>query len=307
LVTIENHEKYIALLDILGKECDSVCLVDPLNLGYDPDHIPISVISLKPYLIDTERVYMWPGTEMEYEREEDKAIMYRYRCCEESMGILKKYDSFYDIEADIDVSFFVQDRCIFYTISHETMLFADEDFVKDTFKDCMAPYIPNAFDRIIYCESGFMSMIKMQLVTIENHEKYIALLDILGKECDSVCLVDPLNSGYDPDRIPISVISLNPYLIDTERVYMWPGTEMGYEREEDKAIMYRYRCCEESMDVLKKYDSFYDIEADIDISFFVQDRCVFHTITDETMLFADEDFIAKNRDKNVITIFNEGT
>jgi len=135
---VNNVEKedFIKMLDFLAKECDTFCLVEPnVDFPESTNELPDIKKSLSQYLKEENRVTVWPGTRIKVRRESQKAIQHIYRCCPNSIEKLKKFSSFFDIEDQIDISFFHGDKCVLFTISHEGILMVDLNFWQDFFNN----------------------------------------------------------------------------------------------------------------------------------------------------------------------------
>lgn len=124
---------YQKLLHLLLKESTTFCLVDSMidnNADFDEDgflvELPCSKEALKPYYVNRKKVKKWPGTI----KNSKKAELHTYKTCKNSIDYLKNFNSFFDIEDQIDISFFYKESCIFYTISHEELCYIKNDLLK---------------------------------------------------------------------------------------------------------------------------------------------------------------------------------
>ncbi|MDR1540407.1 MAG: hypothetical protein LBU32_20895 [Clostridiales bacterium] len=130
-----NALEFYEALDYLAINCDTFSLVDSniFRSGFSV-HLPPIKKRLTYYLIDRKRVVSWAGTQILVRYENKKPIEHVYSCCKDSTQILKKYyKSFFDIEYQMDISFFKSNQCVLFTISHESILMVDLDFWKDFF------------------------------------------------------------------------------------------------------------------------------------------------------------------------------
>ena len=91
--------------------------------------------ALTEHLTKEMKVSTWPGTTSEFEKEEDRAVATFYVCNEKSISIFYKLDSFFQIENDIDISFFKDEECVLLTINHEDIMIIDLDFWGAFFDD----------------------------------------------------------------------------------------------------------------------------------------------------------------------------
>jgi hypothetical protein len=138
---VENidRETYIKVLNFLGKACNSFSLVEPIadSIGF-PKDLPEIKQNLTAYLREAKRVTSWAGTKIKVRGEREKAIEHVYRCCKNSVNMLTVYDSFFDIDDQIDIAFFKDDKCALFTTSHEMILMIDKNFWGDFFDntDC---------------------------------------------------------------------------------------------------------------------------------------------------------------------------
>ncbi len=62
-----------------------------------------------------------------------KAVEHTYKCCKNSLSVLRKFNSFFEIEDQMDISFYKENNCVFFTISHEDIAMVDLDIWKDFF------------------------------------------------------------------------------------------------------------------------------------------------------------------------------
>ncbi|MDR1019104.1 MAG: hypothetical protein LBM02_10440 [Lachnospiraceae bacterium] len=117
------------ILKFLEKNCSTFSLVEP-NIGYSdfPYELPNLKVDLQDYLRKSEKVTSWPGTKCKVAKGEEKPVLHNYECSRESIKYLKKYNSFWDIEEQMDIAFYKTFKCILYTISHEEMLVVDLAF-----------------------------------------------------------------------------------------------------------------------------------------------------------------------------------
>jgi hypothetical protein len=135
-----SREKYNAMLDRLAATCDTFALVEPIViLNEFPYKIPPTKNALSGYLIEKKCVLSWPGTWRPDEFIDDddmtKSIQHTYRCCPESVDELRGFSSFFDIEDQLDISFFDKGQCALCTVSHEGMFMIDLDFWGDFFEE----------------------------------------------------------------------------------------------------------------------------------------------------------------------------
>lgn len=139
-VTNIQKDTYIKMLNFLAKNCDTFSLVEPNgDLPGIPYELPDIKKSLNEYLKEQKWVASWAGTKIKVRSESQKAIQHTYRCCDNSVAKLIRFHSFFEIEDQMDISFFQADRCVLFTTSHESVLMIDLDFWKDFFDnaDCM--------------------------------------------------------------------------------------------------------------------------------------------------------------------------
>ena len=130
---------YIRMLNHLGKSCDSFHLVEPIGDSSEfPSDLPPVKQKLNEYLCEKRRVTSWAGTKIKVREEKRKAIEHIYRCCKSSVDKLLAYDSFFDIENQIDIAFLKENQCVIFTISHERIVMTEESFWGDFFDntDC---------------------------------------------------------------------------------------------------------------------------------------------------------------------------
>ncbi len=133
MYSIKNLQKdtYIFFLEQLKHKCDSFSLIEPIadSKGF-PLELPQLKRNLEAFLISKERVRTWPGTKIKIKDDRYAAISHKYRCCKASIDVLKKYSSFFEYDDQMDISFWENERCMLYTISHEEIIRIDFDYFK---------------------------------------------------------------------------------------------------------------------------------------------------------------------------------
>jgi hypothetical protein len=129
LIAAINKNDYDNLTNYLAQYCDSYALVEPHADSYDfPDELPPIKMQLEQYLISRKRIVSWPGTKMKVKYDREKAVEHIYRCCKNSMKVFNNYNSFFEIEWDIDAAFYKEKKCVLWMIAHEGMMFVDLNF-----------------------------------------------------------------------------------------------------------------------------------------------------------------------------------
>ena len=59
--------------------------------------------------------------------------MHIYEINDFCIDYLKKLGSFFELEEQIDISFFNNETCLCYTVSHENLCFVNKDFLNKYF------------------------------------------------------------------------------------------------------------------------------------------------------------------------------
>jgi hypothetical protein len=142
IISNVDRESYFKMLEHLERECDTFSLVD---INFHPDNVHPTKEALTEHLKNEMRVSSWPGTTRIFAKEEDRAIATFYTCNVKSVSILYKFDSFYQIENDMDISFFKNEVCVVLAINHERIMIVDLDFWGTFFDemDCQLCEIDN--------------------------------------------------------------------------------------------------------------------------------------------------------------------
>lgn len=129
-IDVYNEKEYRKLIKILSDICEYFKLVVPVEL----DEIPSIISNLKSECIDEGYTNTWPGTKVSRGRRKNFKE-YKFSISNKSMDILKSYGSFIKDDNDayisfdgyqIDISFYKDDNCVFYTTAHEGICMIDE-------------------------------------------------------------------------------------------------------------------------------------------------------------------------------------
>lgn len=123
-----KEDSFGKLLDYLEKNSDSFCLVNPFiyfDKQFSEKCLSNTEQILMDYCIGRKWVKKWPGTKTSH-----KVLMSTYAMRNFCMKYFKKLGSFFAIENDIDISFFYNDECLCFCISHENMLFVRKSILK---------------------------------------------------------------------------------------------------------------------------------------------------------------------------------
>lgn len=124
-----------------------------------------------------------------------------------------------------------------------------------------------------------------------NKERYDKMLDYVCKSCEMFYLVEPIvNCENFPEELPSPKDKLVDYLKERKRVTSWAGTKIKVRDKKREAVEHCYRCCKNSVDKLRSYESFFDYDNQMDIAFFKDNQCVLFAIAHEEILMVDMDF-----------------
>ncbi len=123
-----KEDSFGKLLEYLEENCDSFYLVNQY-IYFDKHFSEKSLSNTEQILIDycvgRKWVKKWPGTKTSH-----KVLMSTYVMSDFCMKYFKKLGSFFAIEDEIDISFFHNDECLCFSISHENMLFVCKSILK---------------------------------------------------------------------------------------------------------------------------------------------------------------------------------
>ncbi len=128
-ITIKK-EIFNRMLNLIENQCSYFELVEP-NIPYMREAYKLPTIKklLQEYCIEEKAVTEWNGTAVDLEQNENAPIQHRYKCCPQSINYLRKYKNIFDIEDQMDISFYTTDgTVILFTISHENICVCDMDF-----------------------------------------------------------------------------------------------------------------------------------------------------------------------------------
>lgn len=129
-IDIINEKEYRKLIKRLSEICEYFKLVVPVEL----DEISSIISNLKSEYIYEGYTNTWPGTKVSRGRRKNFKE-YKFSISDKSMDILKSYGSFIKDDNDayvsfdgyqIDISFYKNDNCVFYTTAHEGVCMIDE-------------------------------------------------------------------------------------------------------------------------------------------------------------------------------------
>ena len=120
---------YNELLNVLKKQCTSFNLVSP-NTHYrknlSEDVLSKSKKVLSSYCIFNKWVNKWPGT-----KSSKKVSLHAYKINDFCINYLKSLGSFFELEEQIDISFFNNETCLCYTVSHENVCFISRELLSE--------------------------------------------------------------------------------------------------------------------------------------------------------------------------------
>lgn len=140
---IKDKKQYLMLLKKLFEKCNSFKIVVPLNknfLNSNNNSIPLIIQKLLPYSINSENANTWPGTKLSRGQKKNYKV-YTFKICPQTFDIMKEYSNFFDAnienkieyytsfdeEIQLDISFFRDNNCIFYTTVHEGICMIEKE------------------------------------------------------------------------------------------------------------------------------------------------------------------------------------
>ena len=130
-----DHDSYELVLDYLLRQCDRFSLeIDVIYKNNQKTNWNEPQISAKlsPYFLEKRCV----ETESAWTRKNNSITtqfkeISLYRCCEESIAVLKEYENFLSIDDLLDICFFTKEKMILHIISHEDQYLIDPNFFAD--------------------------------------------------------------------------------------------------------------------------------------------------------------------------------
>lgn len=114
-------------------------------------------------------------------------------------------------------------------------------------------------------------------INIKNKKIYREILKILKDNCDVFALVNESIEDLG-NYIPPTISKLAETCIKEENVNRWPGNKSGRKRYTKR---YVHKVCKSSMDVLKQFSNFFEIEDQMDIAFYKDKECILYTVSHE--------------------------
>lgn len=131
IINLDKHI-YGKLLCALKERSTSFNLVSP-NTHFDKDNKNLlneyhneSIKTLSDYCLSSKWVKKWPGT-----KNSKKVACYTYKTDPFCIKYLHKFTSFFQLEEQMDISFFNGDTCLCYTISHEKLCYIRKNFFSE--------------------------------------------------------------------------------------------------------------------------------------------------------------------------------
>lgn len=172
-----DHYSYELVLEYLLRKCDRFSLEmeifsknnQKIN-GNEPQiYAKLLPCFLEKQSIETE---FSPADKNNIITRQCKEIS-RYRCCQESIAILKEYENFFDIDKRSDICFFTQEKMILQIISHEDQYLIYPNFFAD---------LPEFLERekTLFTKNRHRKEI--------DHETYLSLLQRYLTTCDRYTL-----------------------------------------------------------------------------------------------------------------------
>ena len=142
-IIIKDKKQYLIVLKKLFDKCDSFKIVVPLNknfLNLNNNSVPLIIQKLLPYSTNSENTNTWPGTKISRGQKKNYRV-YTFKICPQTFDIMKKYSNFFDLkvedkieyyisfdeEMQLDISFFEDNNCIFYTTVHEGIYMIEKE------------------------------------------------------------------------------------------------------------------------------------------------------------------------------------
>lgn len=136
----------------------------------------------------------------------------------------------------------------------------------------------------------------MQYLNISNFtiEKLNKILDIAGRECNKIFVVDIGKGIYIEDSGKIIKL-LDKYIIKYENVKKWDGTERIITKDNPCARQYVVDCNEETINILKSYwkgknKGIFSPGSEYEIAFYKDDIVYFFTTPHEDSICFSNSF-----------------
>ena len=130
-----DHDSYELVLDYLLRQCDRFSLeIDVIYKNNQKTNWNEPQISAKlsPYFLEkrcVETESAWPRKNNSITTQFKEISL--YRCCEESIAVLREYENFLSIDDQLDICFFTKEKMILHIISHEDQYLIDPNFFAD--------------------------------------------------------------------------------------------------------------------------------------------------------------------------------
>ena len=186
-----DHDSYELVLDYLLRQCDRFSLeIDVIYKNNQKTNWNEPQISAKlsPYFLEKRCV----ETESAWTRKNNSITtqfkeISLYRCCEESIAVLKEYENFLSIDDLLDICFFTKEKMILHIISHEDQYLIDPNFFAD---------LPEFLERekTLFTESRHLREM--------DRETYRSLLQRYLTTCDRYTLsTHTFGSLEDPESV----------------------------------------------------------------------------------------------------------
>ena len=140
-------------------------------------------------------------------------------------------------------------------------------------------------------------MKKYYVFEIEK-DGYRLILYRLQEISDKFCLVEPVADTEEfPCELPEPKKTLEKYMIERKRTFVWPGTKLKGNNKKKAAIQHFYKCTKSGINALKEYSDFFQYEDQMDIAFFEKEHCILYTISHEGIVAVDMDYWGNFFDK----------
>lgn len=139
---IKDKKQYLVVLKKLFDECAFFKIALPLNKNFfnlGNNSIPLIIQKLLPYSTSSENTNTWPGTKLSRGQKKNYKL-YTFKICTQTFDVMKEYSNFFNVnieneieyytsfdeEIQLDISFFKNNNCIFYTTVHEGICMIEE-------------------------------------------------------------------------------------------------------------------------------------------------------------------------------------
>ncbi|MDV0441336.1 hypothetical protein [Methanorbis furvi] len=274
-----DHETYLCILDYLEQHCDRIVISDPCQLE-DITTLPEIKNQFAPWFIERRR------TDHGARYSDGDGITqiafyddHHYRCCKESIDLLRSSENFITLDRFLDIRFFAGNRCVLTTIAHESIYYLDPSFFLDLAEFRLAE---EKIGETVYTDYDTASNHACPyLMPALSSDEYRKLLDDLARYSDTLSLIFPGSPSPASQNL---MQKLGGQLLHHNTIHNWPGRwHIDVPADE-----YVYSVNAETITVFKKLSDFFD--ADCDLSFNRSGFSVLYVLRQEEQCVQDAGF-----------------